>query len=209
MFDGGLAQHAAQSPAQHLDVVVPPRVGQLGGVAARERAQAFGELVFTGHPRAVDEHGDHVHVLALERALDLEAHEVVRIVQAATTVGGRGARPARADHGDADLAGVHDALDVLDVVDAGLDRDVAEHPLLAEAVGHVAVELAGPARGVRSPVVDEDAGAAGHLWTPVRWMVSRCSLTQAACSVETRASTRSARTASRSMPARYGPAWER
>ena len=207
LADRRLAEDPPQAPAQHLDVVVPARVGELAGIAARERAQAARQLSLGRHRRAVHQNRDDLDVGPLERALDLAPDEILGVVEPAP-VAVLGARPARPDHDDADLRGVHHALDVLDEVHARLDRHVAKDPLLAEAVLQITVQLPRPAGRVGAPVVDEDPRAR-HGFDLAGRALSRCSLTHAVCSVDTRASTRSASNASGSAASRYAPARER
>ena len=178
--------------AELADVVVPASIGELEGVAPAQRQQRLRQLLARREPGAVDEHGDDLDAVARQRALDLEAHPVVGVVDPALALAVARVEPSGADDGEHDVALVDEARDVLAEVRAGRDLDVAEDVLLAVAAREVALEASRVAAGVVAPVADEDALSHGYFWCWA-WF---CSEAQAECSCETRLSMRSASSAS-------------
>ncbi len=178
--------------AELADVVVPASIGELEGVAPAQRQQRLRQLLARREPGAVDEHGDDLDAVARQRALDLEAHPVVGVVDPALALAVARVEPPGADDGQHDVALVDEARDVLAEVRAGRDLDVAEDVLLAVAAREVALEASRVAAGVVAPVADEDALGHGYFWCWA-WF---CSEAQAECSCETRLSMRSASSAS-------------
>jgi hypothetical protein len=135
-------EFSVQDVQQAYEVSAEPGVAQLDGLAAGERSQAGRELVRTGHPRAVHQHGDHSHAPG-QRRLDLQPHEITRIIQPASVLPG-GREPPAADHRQQHPARLDRLGDHLREVIARLYRaHVLEHPVSAETGSHL-VETASP-----------------------------------------------------------------
>ena len=147
-----------------LDVVVPAPIGELEGVAPAQRQQRLRQLLARREPGAVDEHGDDLDAVARQRALDLQAHPVVGLVDPPLALAVARVEPAGADDGEHDVALVDEARDVLAEVRAGRDLDVAEDVLVAVAAREVALQAPGVAARVVAPVADEDALGHGYFW---------------------------------------------
>ena len=108
---------------QPLGVGIEADVRNLDSLPAREFLETIGQVVGLRHGRAVDQHRNERNV-AVERRLDLDAHEIGEVIEAAQ-VGLAGAgQPIPADDGDervalSDALGQHiDEIETLgDVVD--------------------------------------------------------------------------------------------
>ena len=81
--DGRLAEYLAQAAVEDVDVVLPARIAEFARIASGQRPKGDRKLVLGGHLRAFHQRRDHVHVRPAERPLDLEADEIVRVLQAA------------------------------------------------------------------------------------------------------------------------------
>ena len=171
---GGLAPGGV-SPAKLVlelreDVREPLRVGieagqrNLDGLPAGEFLQAVRKLAGLRHRRPVDKDRNDRNV-ALQRRLDFDADEVVRVVEATTvlTVGARD--PVLADDGQervalADPVGKH-----VDEITPGRDRvDVEKDVLPSEAARQPIVDPPGVSARVFPSIADEDA--AQHPMSP-------------------------------------------
>ncbi len=96
-----------------------------------------------------------------KRALDLDAHEIGWIVEAAASGRILRIQPSMADEGEHDVAAGDARFDRRHVVDARLDVvDVDEHGVGAERGRQRVVNAARISRAVVSTVVDEDSGHA-------------------------------------------------
>ena len=110
------------------------------------------------HGRSFDQHGNDPHV-ATEGGSYLETDEIVGIVKppSAVPVGAR--EPLPAYDSEQHIAGANGLLEDVHEVDAGFDvRDVHEDRGRAETRPQVVEEPAGMAGTVFTPVADEDAG---------------------------------------------------
>jgi hypothetical protein len=133
------------------------------GVAARETLQALRQIRRARHLGVVDQDRDYA-LLLLKRRLDLDAHEVFRIVEAppARLVGGE---PALADHRDQHVAACDLVAQHLHEVVAGRDIvDVHEQAFRRKGLLKPAKQGLGEARVVVAAIVDEDIS--GHSPCP-------------------------------------------
>jgi hypothetical protein len=101
---------------------------------------------------------DHSHP-GLQRRLDLQPHDVVRVIETAVPSVVDDRKPAVADHHEQHVARLDRLADRLGEVGARWDRvDVLEHPLGAERLRHDPVEPVGLIRGVLPAVAQKDPG---------------------------------------------------
>jgi hypothetical protein len=152
------AEHAIQNARQALDVRVPAGIAQLDRLPSREPFEIGWELRSGWHDRSFDQHGNDPH-LAGEGGPDLETNEIVGIVKPppAVPIGAR--EPLPTHDSEQHIARTDGALEDVHEVDASFDvRDVHEHRGGAEARPQVVEEPAGMAGTVFTPVADEDAG---------------------------------------------------
>ncbi len=153
-----LSKYAIQNARQAFDVRVPSGIAQLDGLPSSEPFEIGWQLRRCRHGRSFDQHGNDPHI-ATEGGSYLETDEIVGIVKppSAVPVGAR--EPLPAYDSEQHIAGADGALEDVHEVDAGFDvRDVHEHRGRAEARPQVVEEPAGMAGTVFTPVADEDAG---------------------------------------------------
>ena len=81
---------------QLFGVVAPAAVRELDRLAARELGERRRQVRRCRHGRAFDQHGNDRHPRR-QRELDFEAHEVVRVIEAAAAFGVASVEPAPAD----------------------------------------------------------------------------------------------------------------
>jgi hypothetical protein len=109
------------------------------------------------HRRAIDQNGDYSDI-AVQGGLDLEADDVVRILQPPSACCIGGIEPVGADDRQQHRTGAHLLCDDFGEVDPQLDPvDIHEHPVLAEAGRQPVEEPASQATGLLPPVADEHA----------------------------------------------------
>ncbi len=129
----------------------------LDGLTRSQRLKVRGERGRGWHLRLVEQGGDHRDV-APERCGDLEAHEVVGILQPRPALRVRLAQPAPADQRDQDVAACESLVDHAGKAAAGLDRvDVAKDTVTTEVLREAVVKATRVAAGVLAAVADEDA----------------------------------------------------
>src|SRR5215218_9167989 len=135
--------------------------GSQGRPRAQDRLNRRQQLLATRHDRALDQDRDHPDV-ALQRRRDLQADEVVGVIQPPPPVLVGGAEPARADHRQQHLTATHRLGDDLGEVNPQRDRvDIHEDLVVAEAGREPVVQAAGQAAGLLPPVADEHPARAG------------------------------------------------
>ena len=124
---------------------------------AGELLEALRQILGAGHSRAVDEDGNDADAPS-ERGLDLDAHEVARVVQATAIVRVGAREPMPADDGDKRVAPADALGKDIDEIEAGRDIvDVEEDALVSEPFSQAIVDSSREAAGVLAPVTDEDA----------------------------------------------------
>jgi hypothetical protein len=130
---------------------------QFQGLPACQRGEAGRQLVGVRHPRPFDQDRDDADV-AGQRGLDLQAHEVVGVVQASLSVLVGDREPLLTDQRQEHVAGADRGGDLLDEVVAESDRvDVFEDLVAAVAVGESVEQPASLPGGLLPPVADEHA----------------------------------------------------
>ena len=114
------------------------------------------QLLLPKRSSAIDQHRDHPHT-ALQRRLDLEPHEVIRVVEpTASLLIGKG-YPLAPDQGHQHCAGVNCLPDDLGEVQACLDGvQVHEDAHVRETLTQLELQQARVGRGVLTPVTQED-----------------------------------------------------
>ena len=143
-------------PQQFLNVEVPAVLAELDGLSAREGTERLRQLLFFDHRRALDEHGDEKD-LPPQRGLELEADEVLRVVEAALALGAAGVDPVAADDEDEHFARIHRARERFNEVIPWLELvDVAEDAVRAKVLAQPVEEAAGVAGRIFAPVAHED-----------------------------------------------------
>lgn len=139
------------------DVVAPAVVADVERVSPGERDEALGQLIRGRHLGLLDQSRDQPNA-AIEGGFDLEADEILWIVEPPTTPPVANLHPLSPDDCNESVAGAHGVLDRLGEVHARLDRvDVHEDVFLAEALGELVVEATGVTGRLLATVVDEDA----------------------------------------------------
>jgi hypothetical protein len=139
-----------------LNVGLPPAVAQFESVPIREVFEPFGQLVCGRHMRALHENRRDRNI-ALQRSFDLEAHEIVGVVDAASS-GGPDLEPLPADQRQHEIARFD--FFAYDVAEIAPQRDrvhIHEHGILAERRHEITEKSTSLARGLLAPVVDENA----------------------------------------------------
>jgi hypothetical protein len=136
-------------------------MGNLGPLPARQTLQALRQFARLGHRRAINKDGNDANV-ALERSLNLDPDEIVRIVEPAQTVlvgagnpvpsNDRDERITRADAIGQDIEPINSKVDVVDV-----EEDV----FALKPLHHAVMDRTRGERGLFPPIADEDA--ARHL----------------------------------------------
>ena len=120
-------------------------------------ARLGGSSSSEGHRRAVDEHRNDAGV-ARQGGLDLEADEVLRVVEPATAVVVGDGQPLVPDQREQHVAGADGGRDPLHEVVARIDRvDVLEDLVLAEPRTQAVEEPARRVGGLLASIADEDS----------------------------------------------------
>ena len=157
----------SQLLSQSLDVGAPPLIRHLERVQSGKTLDALGQLVRRRHLGAFDQDGDDPEVLRREGGLDLEADEVVGLVDPPDVCPGPGVEPVVADEDQCDVALLDLPSDVLLEVGSDGNRvDVHEHPGFRETVSQAVVQPVCLRLTVTSPVRDEDSllGCSAHCF---------------------------------------------
>src|SRR5271165_4855718 len=142
---------------QIFDIGIKTGVGDLDPLPASEFVDACRQILALRQDRAVDQDGNHANA-AIERGLDLNAHEVVRIVETAFLVRVGARQPSFSDDGDERVASADTLGKRVDEIEAGRDAvDIEKDVLASKAAGQTIVYPPGEAAGILSPIANEDA----------------------------------------------------
>ncbi len=151
-----LLLEATQPAGQVFGVGVETGVGNLDGLPLRQGLQPVRQFLGTRHARAVHENRNDANV-AFKRRLDLDAHEILGIVDASSLLVVADSQPLPADHRHQRIAGAdalrQDTYEIearLDIVDIEEDM-IAVHPIDDAIIDETSVT-----RRVLTPVADED-----------------------------------------------------
>jgi hypothetical protein len=118
------------------------------------------------HRRAVDEDGNYAGI-ALQRGFDLDAHEIMGIVETTLIVPIANRKPVPSDNRDESIT-IGDSIGQdFHEIEAGLDIvDIEENPFAGQPSGEAVVNPPSKAGGILSPIADKNA--AGHTNIPVQ-----------------------------------------
>src|SRR5262245_48443879 len=143
-------------PKKKPDVIVPPRIAELNGLAAREGTQLRRQFDRFRHGCTFNQYRNREQ-LSLERSVDLHSDIVTVAVETTTALFIDGRQPPPANHREHDVAGLKFLVDCFDEIVARLKRvNIDENILSAELPGKAVVEAAGVAGRVVSPITDEN-----------------------------------------------------
>ena len=137
----------------------------LNSLPTRELLERVRQVLGLGHDRAIDQHRNDRHV-ALERRFDLDAHEIIGVVEATAIVLVRAGEPIPANHRDERVAAANALGQDFHEIATGRDIvDVNEDTFRSEASLQAIINAPREACRVFPTVADEDA--APHAMPPL------------------------------------------
>src|SRR5262249_47245431 len=131
------------------------------GGASLDLRLGFGQFAGTRHAPVTAQHGDHPLALA-QRRLDLDAYEIVGVVEPPVSLMIEGIEPARADHRQERIALPDLLFEHVDEIEPGRDIvDIHEQLLGAESLLQPVEQPTRVARIVTAAIIDENPARHG------------------------------------------------